>query len=68
MYVIATRSSVQTDLSSRWYREVTGRETAIRKGVLVEHDTTLSVKESLPGRVLSEVLLEVDVWLRLLAV
>ena len=40
----------------------------IGEGILVEQDTALSVKESLPGRLLGGTLLEVYVWLRLLAV
>ena len=55
-------------LSIWWHREVCGRETVIREGVLVEQDTALSVKESLPGCMLGGTLLEVYVWLRLLAV
>ena len=67
MDVFAT-SPNHTDLSDWRHREVVGRDTAVREGVLVEQDAALSVKESLPGRVLSGVLLEVYVRLRLLAV
>ena len=59
---------MHTYIAGRWHCEILGRETCVREGVLVEHDATLAVEESLPGRVLGEILLEVDVWLRLLAV
>ena len=55
-------------LSVWWHREVSCHETVIGEGILVEQDTALSVKESLPGRMLGGTLLEVYVWLRLLAV
>ena len=57
-----------TYITSWWHSENIGLETCVREGVLVEHDSTLAVEEPLPGRVLAEVLLEVDVLLRLLAV